>query len=311
MYNRPAISEIFILSYLRVKKHFEGRLIINLLAAVSDEESEKLCLKYNIPHIAHYNRPLGRKHNKMVLSAITFFQNYDYICLFGDDDIMSNELFELYLPFIESQIDYFGIKRSYVVDTATMNAGYFEYSQDNKLTGCGRMFSNRAIEETFMVVPVVTNRQIKVNNMVVGVGENLFLPEKKAKYLAQLNFVTITGNSVFKMWDDDLEKGLDNNSELKLLFNGFTPVGISTDRPLITDIKSSQNVWSFQSLKNHKMFFPSSVYEATSFFSMEEKKLLVNIFAKEIDIKPVNHEPKEIESLNLDSGEIEKINTNK
>lgn len=46
----------------------------------------------------------------------------------------------------------------------------------------------------------------------------------------------------YKLWDDKINRGLDNNSNFKLAFNGFLEARVHATEPVAIDIKSDENI---------------------------------------------------------------------
>ncbi len=76
-------------------------------------------------------------------------------------------------------------------------------------------------------------------------------------------------------WESELNKGLDNSLEKILTENGFPSVAIETDRPLMADVKTSKNIWSFSKHRNYSE--PVSFEDATAFFYPEDLQRLSEI----------------------------------
>lgn len=53
----------------------------------------------------------------------------------------------------------------------------------------------------------------------------------------------------WSLYNDRLNNGLDNNSEIKLAMNGFKTYRYANDEPMAIDLKSDENIWPF----NHMM----------------------------------------------------------
>lgn len=266
------VSELFCMSMARVNEAFKHMYDIKVVAGVSESDSANVCLKYGVDFVLQHNNPIGKKWNQTLNYAIQKY-DFDYLCIMGDDDIMSNELFHTYTHFIDKGDDHFGINQLYFIDSATKKAGLFKYQYPSKLVGCGRMISREAIEESCLVLLVKIKKAIRVGSDYLDVDQKTFLPVRHAMYLNSMKMAEISGKSTYLMWDEDIDKGLDNNLELRLLFAGFPPTGIGL--PLISDVKTTQNMWSFDHLR--ELVEPVPFKDATEFFSASEKSLLEEI----------------------------------
>lgn len=54
--------------------------------------------------------------------------------------------------------------------------------------------------------------------------------------------------AVSKLWPDNINKGLDNNSTYILAKNGFGEKRVACDDPVVLSLKSDVNIWPFESL---------------------------------------------------------------
>lgn len=106
------------------------------------------------PYLDHYtlgngvvmvpNRPLGRKHNLMVLAAEPF--EWDYLWVLGSDTLVSPRILELYRPHLEEGVDRVGLRDIYFWDEKRLLyfPGYGGARNDSM--GAGRMIARRVVE---------------------------------------------------------------------------------------------------------------------------------------------------------------------
>lgn len=83
-----------------------------------------------------------------------------------------------------------------------------------------------------------------------------------------------------KLWRDDLNSGLDNNSTFKLAQMGFGEVRIKSDEPLAIDLKSETNLWEFNYLNG----MPYPLEEALKGLSEEEVNAIQSLIHAEAQI---------------------------
>jgi len=135
MYNRPKVSELF----LRNMK----RLGLPVLAAVSDEESHRVCNEENQAMcITVENEPLGNKWNELIKYAL-MFPRWSHLIITGDDDLFSHD----FITRLEQDQEhpFLGIQSTYMVSPKDKKALHFKYDTGVALGG-GRMLKREVVE---------------------------------------------------------------------------------------------------------------------------------------------------------------------
>jgi len=89
------------------------------------------------------NDRLGKKINDGLLFAENL--EYDYIMNAGSDDLFHPNLIDLYLPFMELQLPFFGLSGVYFYENGS-EPFLFEYYNGNHLVGAGRMIHRTVIQ---------------------------------------------------------------------------------------------------------------------------------------------------------------------
>lgn len=139
MYNRPIISEIFLENMKRLK--------IDVLPAVSDTMTDKVCAKFMYDSVVEIclkaNNPLGEKWNAVVKAALDMYE-WTHLMIIGDDDILSPCI----LPLIESNAHhpFIGLSQMYMIEPQTKRAIRFHYNTGVVL-GSGRVLRRKVVEE--------------------------------------------------------------------------------------------------------------------------------------------------------------------
>jgi hypothetical protein len=93
VWKRPEITEICFMGLRRLMKTYDSES----LAVISEESMIPLCEKYGIMWMMHENLPIGKKKNAGLKHALNL--EWDYVVELGSDDLIKNELIELYKPF--------------------------------------------------------------------------------------------------------------------------------------------------------------------------------------------------------------------
>lgn len=269
MHKRPAISELFCMSALRLVEASKSKFDVRIYSLVSDDESEEICNRYNINVIRTVEAPLGRKMNNGIEEALALW-DWDYLLQISDDDVVSSNLLDIYEPYIKNRVPYFGVKEIYFLDAIKWRAVRYKYQYNtDKLMGCGRMFLREAIEKTGWTQVVIPKNDYSFNGVKLKNNQPVRLPLYQARYLFAMECVTYSSGPEFMLYDDEQVRSLDWVSEYKMLFNGYHPVAVETKFPMLTDIKSTVNIWEFDSYRiGGEKVKPE---EAMSFWSGDEK----------------------------------------
>ena len=112
------------------------------LAMISEESMIPLCEKYGVMWCMHENLPIGRKKNHGLKHALKL--EWDYVIELGSDDLIKDELIELYRP-------HFGERDFLLTDSiAFINSrtGACRYVQSRSHYGLGRCLGRKVIEQT-------------------------------------------------------------------------------------------------------------------------------------------------------------------
>jgi hypothetical protein len=273
MHNRPNISEIFCESINRIKRKYIGVFEIKCVASVSDEASYDVCIANCVQCVRVDNESASKKWNTAAMYAMTLYPDFDYVCIMGDDDIMHDNLFEHYKRFIFDGVDYFGVDKVYFYDSVGKKSmGYTNNS--GSLIGCGRMISMKAFKKAGFECLVSCNVDIRIGDFILNKNETVYLPQWRADYLINRFLVEQVAVTRFALWGTNLMSGLDNYSELKLFHSGYVPQVVKINEAMITDIKSEQNIWSFDKLKSFGICEDVENDCALNILSVKEKQML-------------------------------------
>lgn len=265
MHQRPQIAELFCMAAINLKENTRGHNV-HIRALVSDEESRQLCKRYGIGITTTVASPLGRKMNTGIEAILDY--DFDYLLKIDDDDVVHPDLLNIYSPYMQARIHYFGVKQIYVLCSQTRQALYWKYKYNTaKLFGPGKMLSRQCLVNTGYKIGVKALRNIQHHGITIKQGAYAFLPAYQAKYLHAMEYAEIVTGAQFKLYKDEQTKSLDYESEMNLVFNGYPPVEIETDKPLITDVKSGTNIWSYNNLTQYGT--PVTFEEATAFWTTE------------------------------------------
>jgi len=250
MHQRADVSRVFLESFERIKKECPEHEI-NIFAALSDRDtdSENLCVKYGVKYVVTENKPLGKKWNQAAYLACS--EEADYFLIFGDDDIPSTELFKGKFAEAMNRGDHhFGVNQVYFYSVEEKVGTIFKY-QNPRLVGCGRFISSYAMEKISLNVKfrwwIESGKEYLPTHKLC----NTLMTESlmDANFFQATQYGHIIGDAEFRVWQDEINKGLDGCLESRLVKAGFIPLVIETELPIITDLKSGSNIWPYEKMK--------------------------------------------------------------
>jgi len=192
-WKRPEITEI---CFMGIERMRDNRMFdVDAMAVISEPSMIDLCYKYGIKWCMHENLPLGKKKNYGLTQAMT--HQFDYLLEIGSDDLVKNDIFELYAPHFDAGKDVIGLSEFVMMNS--VDGECRKWSHDTGAFGVGRAISRRALD-----------------GMKLDEG--------------------------YKLWDDTINRGLDNNSNFRLAIAGFLGIRVHSDEPVAIDIKSDENI---------------------------------------------------------------------
>ena len=141
-WKRPEIVREYVRSLVRLPGH-------TLLAILSTEDPhydftwKVLPFYTNICEVS--NSPLGRKKNGGVRCALNL--EWDYLMELNSDSILNPAIFDLYKPYMEKEVPFFGLKDLYVTDYATKESLFIKDYNSGMTYGAGRMMHRSIVED--------------------------------------------------------------------------------------------------------------------------------------------------------------------
>jgi hypothetical protein len=211
------------------------------------------------------NSPLGRKHNLGMAEAIK--RGFDRLLIMGSDDLISNEGLEILL---NADIGHVGFRKMYAVNTESNQSIYFEYEKDTRIIGAGRLLTREAIisaSNRSKFVP--TNKD----------GKRFFTGEYMISSVSASHLERrghgIKKSSIVGLWENSLQRSLDNSSDIHLAMCGFPAYCIEEEKVHIIDLKNEKvqiNHYSALTLQE-----PHRQYEANDwgwFLSKQELRAI-------------------------------------
>jgi len=254
LHERIEISRIFFRGIDWINNNLQGKVQLQVFAAISAGVpqmralAEKHCKAFwEVP-----NNPLGNKWNNAMACALTD-PNWHMALIMGDDDLIHpDEVMKL----VNAQIDgyqHVGFNDCFFIDADHMHVSHYSYATDgrqHKLFGCGTMISREAISQTATRVACDIVRPFTMLGKKYWPRERAFFHPSTAQYLHMMKQVQLDEKPAImvRLWDVDLESGLDWSREMNLAAYGHIPIALNDPegkRTRMVDIKTSDNIWSY------------------------------------------------------------------
>jgi len=262
VWRRPEITEICFMGLNRLRKN--SRFPIETLAVISEESMIGLCEKYNIRWTFYKNEPLGEKKNHGLGEAMKL--EWDYLIEIGSDDLIKDEMLELYSGYF-GKYEMFGTKDAIIINSEN---GECRRLQSDTIYGLGRCISRKIFEKCCYVVECLALTHIMAPGRTTAEGKIGHFLVAQAEELEKLGRVKILGKPRYRLWKDEINKGMDNNSDFFLMTQGFDHKGVPTDKPLSIDIKGADNIWPY----NPKLGTTYKLNKALEGLSQEEQSAI-------------------------------------
>lgn len=237
VWRRPEITEICFMGINRLRKN--SRFPIETMAVISEESMICLCEKYGIRYTFYKNDPLGEKKNHGLDEAMKL--EWDYLIEIGSDDLVKDELIEKYSEYA-GNYDMFGTKDSVIINSEN---GKCRRLKSDTPFGLGRAISRKVFEKYCYGVDCYVTEGVMTRGRTTHAGQMGFFLVEQAKELEGLGRLKITGKPRYRLWKDEITRGLDNNSDYFLMTQNVGHKTVETEKPLTIDIKGKDNIWPF------------------------------------------------------------------
>jgi hypothetical protein len=237
VWKRPEITEICFLGLSRLREYKKKIFKIIPFAVISEDSMIPLCEKYDIKYTKFENQPLGAKKNHGLNQALKL--EWDYLMELNSDDLILNELLDIYKPFLDKGEHYLGLKNFCFMNSPS---GDMRQMVNQTVYGIGRCYSREALKKAGKLSGIRIKKTCVTDDGVLKEGEVKDVRPYIAAGLIDGGYAEMI-NGTLKMWSDTQAVGLDNWSNNRLNDNGYKCNQIFTDKPLAVDIKSTVNIW--------------------------------------------------------------------
>lgn len=226
----------------RLMEYRPDKFQSSAFAVISEVEMIPLCEKYGIEYLMHENLPVGMKKNAGLSEVLK--KDFDYLIELGSDDLMLNNILDLYLPFMEQGEDFLGCKRLILIDSVNLESRDFFFDPD-LVQGLGRCMSKRMLlkfsGKTLVQASIgIMSEEDQIPENAVG-----FMTSGDADIFEGKGWITKIGSKTDTHLWDSINRGLDNNSTSRIMKAGYKFKLVETAVPLMADVKSDENIWGY------------------------------------------------------------------
>lgn len=252
LWQRPKITEICFQGVKRLEK--EG---VEPICIYSDKDNKKLVKDYGFEGYYHVNKPLGNKLNYGLKKALE--TEWDYFTQIGSDDLVRNELFDIYKPYVEKKVKAFGLRQFYCYDINTGSVGYGESPYPY---GTMRMIHREVLTESKYKYRIKFIQGCAGPYFHYGRGKEMDVDYQKALSYERDGLAKIIDKVKVSrpMWSPQRNRSLDFDSQFTLKTRGVEIKKVDVNEPMIMGIKSDVNIWGFDFFNKKKFdllkYFP-------------------------------------------------------
>lgn len=149
IWQRPRVTRAFLAGLRRLKQNAPEWVELTFVLVYSNY-NDLINIKNTIHDFDQFfylvyapNRPLGRKHN-LGLSCALNGPRFDYIMQLGSDDLLCDEIWPTYRPWMVGERKFFGLNSIYFYDT---DSGRIKRYKSTQVFGAGRCIHRSVVAQ--------------------------------------------------------------------------------------------------------------------------------------------------------------------
>ena len=202
VWQRPEIFKIFA-NQTKKLKHKDVDIVV-IVAGSEGEDSKSMVEKHGFKYIEIRNTPLAHKMNATTDLAGQYA--VDYVLCVGSDDIISQELFDIYVEQMNKGIDYVAVLDWYFYDTQTDKFAYWGGYTDKReghTCGAGRLLSNRLMRLFGWQPWNIEHSHILDDSMqkkLIDIPHTSYIFKLKDKGVYGIDIKSSTNMTPFELW---------------------------------------------------------------------------------------------------------------
>lgn len=248
VWGRVPITKLCYQGLIRFMSYAEKYSDCEVLIVYSEPDHQGLAHQFGFNLVYADNKPIGRKLNIGLEHALKL--DWDYLFQLNSDDLLSDRLFDIFYQAMRNKEPFASIEKLYMYDSETGKAKHYHYTH----TGCGiRVVSRDWIEGAGWQKYCRVSRSARGRYIKYSAGEQRHLPVGLTRKI----FITpLSDQNVFRLWNPERNKGLDNDSRNTMFATFGEPIGWIkgvNELPMAVDIKSENNIWQYDDLQGWEL----------------------------------------------------------
>jgi len=219
VWQRPEVFEMFARATKKLK-HEDVEIKV-VVAGSEGKKTEKAVTSHGFYYMEVPNQPLAEKMNATVEGAKQL--EADYVLCVGSDDIITQELLDIYVEQMKAGVDFVGVLDWYFFDTVSKRfaywGGYREQWRKGHTCGAGRLLSKRLLEQWGWAIWENRHSTILDTSMqqkLEKTKHKSYIFSLKEKGVLAFDIKSATNMTPFQLWDNT--KYI-NDSTIKKQFN--------------------------------------------------------------------------------------------
>lgn len=153
VYKRPEVLQLCLIGLKKLREMVKSWVIAPVFILSPEDEhmktNEKLVKSAGFKVVYFKNLPVSDKLNAGIRYCWEHY-DFDYLMNLGSDDLIHPQIEQLYAPYLEKNVHFFGINTLYFWDFNNEKVIYFDTYNTNGSIGAARMI-HKSIIDWFMV----------------------------------------------------------------------------------------------------------------------------------------------------------------
>ena len=252
MYGRPELTAIMLANVLHLQQAFKKEIKINLAVAFSTDADEQCMKDSGIDAVCMRvpNTYLGKKWNAALALAVQHFgESTHYFVKADDDGVLTHEGMRALIAGMRMGLPYIGFGSEMYLAPERSLASYATYPIPHKVMGTLKAFNHTAITAAAMEVKVEFIQRVHIEHFQARQGEQHLVKYQWAEWLIAHGIAIPVENQkgvVLNLWENEWQRNLDWNSDLRLAYHGIRATPLTTSKPALFNIKlPGQNIWEY------------------------------------------------------------------
>lgn len=242
VWQRRPILKVMLKGVQRLLKYRHDAFEIKPFFAVSEYYDEKVIQDAGFDYVYAENNPLGAKKNKLIDFVVRSWK-FDYVMELNSDNVISNEVLDIYEPLMLDNVPLFCPDNVAFVD---VNTGKTASWHTDFITGAARCMSRRAVE-------ACSSKLIKMHVAMASPTESFqgkkWMPVAIAEKWISEGLAKDLGQTETHCWTDSFNCGMDTDNTMRLKSLNIHNTLVNVPFGTVVDMKSETNIHSIGEFK--------------------------------------------------------------